>query len=95
MFQSCVILDSNETRWKNKLYTSTFQSCVILDSNETGHNMRDDSMLFQSCVILDSNETDQYYRIIRSVGKMDKKIEANLLQWLKGRVIKTSLVTKI
>ena len=38
MFESCVVLDGNQTRGLNSHCIDLFESCVVLDGNQTEYN---------------------------------------------------------
>ena len=56
-FESCVVLDGNQTRGAVWYRTLEFESCVVLDGNQTFLDPSYVHALFESCVVLDGNQT--------------------------------------
>ena len=64
LFESCVVLDGNQTRCQKKNITDMFESCVVLDGNQTYFEFDEEQWLFESCVVLDGNQTERMAKVL-------------------------------
>ena len=56
-FESCVVLDGNQTESIGTIDADGFESCVVLDGNQTAWSEDWRAREFESCVVLDGNQT--------------------------------------
>ena len=57
LFESCVVLDGNQTANAHREVVRWFESCVVLDGNQTLDAAARTYRKFESCVVLDGNQT--------------------------------------
>ena len=56
-FESCVVLEGNQTKEYSGRFRAGFESCVVLEGNQTDPNARETWIEFESCVVLEGNQT--------------------------------------
>ena len=56
-FESCVVLEGNQTQVKHTAICAEFESCVVLEGNQTTWLSSVNAARFESCVVLEGNQT--------------------------------------
>ena len=64
-FESCVVLDGNQTGLIGSPLQYSFESCVVLDGNQTCRCTPRGWRRFESCVVLDGNQTNKILNYLR------------------------------